>query len=188
MVIKWYSCDDFSRYVLFISVSIYLFRKKIMFNVSDHLQELRSTLVGLVLILAATIIGFVWISIGIYFWLSSMLGNVWAPLVLGLIYFVPIIVFAFSKAFARPNTNPAQPPREQDLSLQAFSKTFENLSNRSPLVIIASVAVAGFLATRFPSLLSLFNQLLAAYSEEVKTRSEWVATGSPNPNTSRNDE
>ena len=76
-----------------------------MFNFSDHLQELRSTLVGLVLILAATIIGFVWISVGIYFWLSSMLGNVWAPLVLGLIYFVPIIAFAFSKAFARPDAN-----------------------------------------------------------------------------------
>ena len=50
-----------------------------MFNFSDHLQELRSTLVGLVLILAATIIGFVWISLGIYFWLSSFLGNIWGP-------------------------------------------------------------------------------------------------------------
>ena len=157
-----------------------------MFNFSDHLQELRSTLVGLVLILAATIIGFVWISLGIYFWLSSFLGNIWGPLVLGLIYFVPIIVFAFAKAFARPAEIAVKSPYEQDLSLQAFSKTFENLSNRSPFVIIAAAAVAGFLATRFPSLLSLFNQLLSAYSEEVKKRSEAVAPASPDTNTTHN--
>ena len=157
-----------------------------MFNFSDHLQELRSTVVGLVLILAATIIGFVWISVGIYFWLSSMLGNVWGPLVLGLIYFVPIIAFALSKAFARPETTKVQQPREQDLNLQAFSKTFENLSNRSPIVIIAAAAVAGFLATRFPSLLSLFNQLLAASSEAVKAHSESVASTSSNPDVGQN--
>lgn len=155
-----------------------------MFNFSDHLQELRSTLVGFVLILAATIIGFVWISLGIYFWLSAVLGNMWGCLVLGLIYFVPIIVFALSKAFARPVAVPMKPLGDQDLNLQAFSKTFENLSNLSPFVIIAAAAVAGFLATRVPSLLSLFNQLLAAYSEEVKKRSEAVAPESPGSDTS----
>jgi len=154
-----------------------------MFNFSDHLQELRSTLVGLVLILAATIIGFVWLSVGIYFWLSSMLGNIWGPLVLGLIYFIPIIAFALSKAFAKPETTKAQQPRDQDLNLQAFSKTFENLSNRSPIVVIAAAAVAGFLATRFPSLLTLFNQLMAASSEAVKTQSESVASNSSNSDT-----
>jgi len=157
-----------------------------MFNFSDHLQELRSTLVGLVLILAATIIGFVWLSVGIYFWLSSMLGNIWGPLVLGLIYFIPIIAFALSKAFAKPETTKAQQPRDQDLNLQAFSKTFENLSNRSPIVVIAAAAVAGFLATRFPSLLTLFNQLMAASSEAVKTQSESVASNSSNSNAEHN--
>ena len=157
-----------------------------MFNFSDHLQELRSTLVGLVIILAATIIGFVWLSVGIYFWLSSMLGNIWGPLVLGLIYFIPIIAFALSKAFAKPETTKAQQPREQDLNLQAFSKTFENLSNRSPIVVIAAAAVAGFLATRFPSLLTLFNQLMAASSEAVKTQSESVASNSSNSNAEHN--
>ena len=157
-----------------------------MFNFSDHLQELRSTLVGLVLILAATIIGFVWLSVGIYFWLSSMLGNIWGPLVLGLIYFIPIIAFALSKAFAKPETTKAQQPRDQDLNLQAFSKTFENLSNRSPIVVIAAAAVAGFLATRFPSLLALFNQLLAASSEAVKAQSESVSSNSSNSNAEHN--
>ncbi|RYY75033.1 MAG: hypothetical protein EOO52_12035 [Gammaproteobacteria bacterium] len=106
-------------------------------------------------------------------------------MILGLIYFIPIIVFALSKAFARPPTQ-SQPHREQDLTLQAFSKTFENLSNRSPLVIISAAAIAGFLATRFPSLLGLFNQLLTTYSEEVKTRAESAASGSPNPSADHN--
>ncbi|HOY24182.1 MAG TPA: hypothetical protein PK002_13600, partial [Cellvibrio sp.] len=72
-----------------------------MFNFNDHLQELRANIVSLVLLLSATVIGFVWISIGIYHWLSACLGAVWGPIVLGLIYFIPIIIFAFIKAFAR---------------------------------------------------------------------------------------
>lgn len=152
-----------------------------MFNFGDHLQELRSTVVGLVLILAATIIGFVWVSVGIYFWLSAMLGNIWGPLVLGLLYFVPIIMFALSKAFARPDIKREQPLREQDLTLQAFSKTFENLSHRSPFIIIAAAAVVSVLATRFPSLLSVFNQLLSASSEMAKAQAEAAAPTSTNP-------
>jgi len=141
-----------------------------MFNFSDHLQELRSTLIGLVLILAATIIGFVWISIGIYFWLSAQLGAVWGPIVLGLIYFLPIVIFALAKAFRPPV--PVAPPRHDNADLAALnlSKLIENLSGRSPLWVASAAVLAGFLATRFPSLLSVFTQLISVYAEDVATR------------------
>lgn len=158
-----------------------------MFNFSDHLQELRSTIVGLVLILAATIIGFVWISIGIYFWLSSCLGSVWGPLVLGLIYFIPIIIFALYRAFARPTPVQAPQQREQDINIQAFAKTFENLSNHSPLVVIAAAAVAGFLATRFPALLTTFTQLLASYTGDSRYRQNHPEQSQSTANTKQED-
>lgn len=141
-----------------------------MFNFNDHLQELRATVIGVVLILAATIIGFVWISIGIYFWLSSLLGSIWGPIVLGLIYFLPIIVFAFVKAF-RPSA-PAAPVRDESADLAALNvaKVFENLSGRSPLWVASAAVLAGFLATRFPSLLSVFTQLISVYAEDVAMR------------------
>ena len=141
-----------------------------MFNFSDHLQELRSTIVGLVLILSATVIGFVWISIGIYFWLSSSLGSVWGPLVLGFIYFIPIIIFALYKAFARPVQPPKPQLHEQDLAIQTFSKAFEALPGQSPFLVIVVAAVAAFLATRFPSLLTTFTQLLATFTADAKIR------------------
>ena len=147
-----------------------------MFNFSDHLQELRSTIVGLVLMLAATVIGFVWISIGIYFWLSSYLGPVWGPLVLGLVYFTPIIIFALHKAFVRPAQSPTPQLRDQDLAIRTFSKAFESLPGRSPFLVIIVAAVATFLSTRFPSLIMTFTQLLAAYAEDAKTRPGSVAT------------
>jgi len=141
-----------------------------MFNFSDHLQELRSTLIGLVLILAATIIGFVWISIGIYFWLSATLGSVWGPIVLGLIYFLPIVIFALAKAF-RPSV-PVAPPRQDNADLAALNltKVIENLSGRSPLWVASAAILAGFLATRFPALLSVFMQLISVYAEDVAKR------------------
>ena len=154
-----------------------------MFNFGHHLQELRSTVVGLVLIIAATIIGFVWISIGIYVWLSSCLGVVWGPIVLGLIYFIPIIVFALFKAFAKPVPPPIIPPREQDLTIQALSKVFENLPGRSPFLTVVIAGVAAFLATRFPSLLTTFTQLLATYAEDAKHRQNPQATPPPTSNT-----
>lgn len=142
-----------------------------MFNFSDHLQELRSTIVGLVLILAATIIGFVWISIGIYSWLSASLGSVWGPIVLGLIYFLPIVIFALIKAFVRQPA-PAASTRNESADAAALNvaKVLENLSGRSPVLMASAAILAGFLATRFPALLSVFMQVLAVYAEDVKTR------------------
>lgn len=142
-----------------------------MFNFNDHLQELRANIVSLVLLLSATIIGFVWISIGIYHWLSACLGAVWGPIVLGLIYFIPIIIFAFIKAFACTPVSQNQNRSDQaDATMINISKVFESLSGRSPLLATSAVVIAGVLATRFPSLLSVFTQILAAYAEDVKMR------------------
>jgi hypothetical protein len=142
-----------------------------MFNFNDHLQELRANIVSLVLLLSATIIGFVWISIGIYHWLSACLGALWGPIVLGLIYFIPIIIFAFVKAFVRPVPLQNQNRHDQaDAAVLNMSKVFESLSGRSPLLATSAVVVAGVLATRFPALLSVFTQVLAAYAEDVKMR------------------
>ncbi|GGY64841.1 hypothetical protein GCM10011613_05810 [Cellvibrio zantedeschiae] len=142
-----------------------------MFNFTDRLQELRSSIIGLVLLLAATIIGFVWISVGINQWLSTNLGVVWGPIVLGLIYFLPIIIFALVKAFVR-QPEPKLPAHNEaaDMATANFTKVLENLSGRSPAVVAIAAIFAGFLATRFPSLLSVFMQMLTVYAEEVKMR------------------
>lgn len=142
-----------------------------MFNFSDHLQELRANIVSLVLLLSATIIGFVWISVGLYHWLGECLGAVWGPIVLGLIYFIPIIIFAFIKAFARPPALHNQNPNGQvDATVLNMSRVFESLSGRSPLLATSAIVVAGIFATRFPALLSVFTQILAAYAEDLKMR------------------
>ena len=144
-----------------------------MFNFNDRLQELRANIVSMVLLLSATIIGFVWISIGIYQWLSLCLGAVWGPIVLGLIYFIPIIIFAFIKAFARPALPQAPSRNDQaDATVLHMSKVFESLSGRSPLLATSAVVIAGVLATRFPALLSVFTQVLAAYAEDAKMRAK----------------
>ncbi len=148
-----------------------------MFNFNGHLQELRANIVSLVLILSATVIGFVWISIGIYHWLSACLGAVWGPIVLGLIYFIPIIIFAFIKAFVRPALPQAPSHSDQaNAAVLNMSKAFESLAGRSPFLVTSAAIIAGVLATRFPALLSVFTQILAAYAEDVKMRAAKEAT------------
>lgn len=148
-----------------------------MFNFSGHLQELRSTIIGLVLLLGATIIGFVWISIGLNNWLSAQLGSVWGPIVLGLIYFLPIIVFAFYKAFIRPS-KPSLSSRNEaaDVATANMTALVENLSGLSPFAVAVAVLVASFLASRFPGLLATFMQLLTAYADDVKNRAAKATT------------
>lgn len=142
-----------------------------MFNFNDHLQGLRSTIIGLVLLLAATVIGFVWVSIGLYHWLTLCIGSVWGPIVLGLIYFLPIVIFAFMKAFSHPTIPEPTPANERlDNSMLQMSGIIENLSGRSPFFVVSAAIIAGFLATRFPALLSVFTQLLTARAEDVKTK------------------
>jgi hypothetical protein len=142
-----------------------------MFNFNDHLQGLRSTIIGLVLLLAATVRGFVWISIGLYHWLTLCIGSVWGPIVLGLIYFLPIVIFAFMKAFSRPAIPEPAPASERvDNSMLQISGIIENLSGRSPFFVVSAAIIAGFLATRFPALLSVVTQLLTAYAENVKVK------------------
>jgi len=162
-----------------------------MFNFNGHLQELRANIVSLVLLLSATIIGFVWISIGIYHWLSACLGAVWGPIVLGLIYFIPIIIFAFIKAFARPSVPQNQNRRDQpDIAALNVTKALESLSGRSPFFVTSAAIIAGVLATRFPALLSVFTQMLVAYAEDVNARAakESVHASSPTNSSADSDE
>ena len=157
-----------------------------MFNFNGHLQELRANIVSIVLLLSATIIGFVWISIGIHHWLKECLGSVWGPIVLGLICFVPLIIFAFIKAFARPalplhqnRSNPA------DATALNVSKALESLSGRSPFLVAAAAIIAGFLATRFPALLTVFTQLLAAYAEDLNARAAQASSSQESASTAQ---
>ena len=98
-----------------------------MFNFNGHLQELRANIVSIVLLLSATIIGFVWISIGIYHWLSACLGAVWGPIVLGLIFFIPIIIFAFIKAFVRSPLPQNKSPNDHCKKLKLIKSTFKKV-------------------------------------------------------------
>ncbi|MES2826031.1 MAG: hypothetical protein V4732_20695 [Pseudomonadota bacterium] len=143
-----------------------------MFNFSDQLQELRSLIIGLVLLLATTIIGLIWISVGFYHGLSIYLGPTWGPIVLGVIFFVPMLIFTFVKAFSR-NPQPSQQliVPNTDMAALNFSKVIESLSGQSPFFVASIAIIGGVLATRFPALLSVFMQVLTAYSEDSKARS-----------------
>ncbi len=150
-----------------------------MFNFSDHLQELRALIIGLVLLLATTILGLVWISIGLYHCLTGYLGSTWGPIVLGLIFFVPMLIFAVVKAFSG-NTQHSQQQATlngyADVSALNITKVIESLSGHSPFFVAAVAIIAGVLAARFPALLTMFMQILTAYAEEVKARATKNAT------------
>lgn len=151
-----------------------------MFNFSDRFQELRSTIIGLVLLLASIIMGIVWIAIGLSRWLSACLGEVWGPIVLGLICFVPVVIFALVKVFSRSSPRPSASLNQSgfvDPSTANIAGLFEKVSGQSPFMGAVAAIVAAFLINRFPTILPLFVQLVSAYVEDVKARAAKAAAG-----------
>lgn len=149
-----------------------------MFNISEHLQELRSSIIAISLLLATTILGLVWISIGVSSLLINWVGPLWGPVLLGGIFLLPILCYALAKIFVR------EPQKIQSLfshhntvedSMVNMGKIIGSLSGQSPLLVTLVAVVAGFLATRFPAVLSVFTQLVAAYAEDVKVREREAA-------------
>jgi glucan phosphoethanolaminetransferase (alkaline phosphatase superfamily) len=145
-----------------------------MFNFSNQVQELRSAIIGLVMLLATTLLGIVWITIGVHAALLQWLGSIWAPIVLGALCFLPIIIFALIKTFSHASQMPSNATAFDALDprVRSLSSVLSGLSQKSPFVVAVAAAVAGFLASRFPSLLLLFTQVLDAYLKDTNAKSE----------------
>jgi hypothetical protein len=144
-----------------------------MFTIGDHVQALRSVIMGVVLLLATTIIGLVWLSVGLYNCLSSCLGSTWGPIILSFIFFVPLFIVTLVKALTSGAQEAPQRARVNsyaDTAAVDIAKIIGSLSGQSPLVVTSAAMIAGFLASRFPALLVVFVQIVAAYAEDQQAR------------------
>ena len=141
-----------------------------MFNFLPPLKELRSAIISLGLVLATAIIGIIWLSIGFYNGLVALIGPLWGPFALGGICFIPLIGFMIHQA-KTPKPQPqatAQPFMAGDSAVSQIARIIETVSERSVLLGAVAATLAGFLATRFPMMLSLFAQIVTAYAEDMK--------------------
>ncbi len=142
-----------------------------MFNFSHQIENFKSSLIGLVLLLASAIIGLIWVSIGIYSLAVKLLGVLWGPLALGGLFLLPIIIYLIVKAMPHNKEK-----RRQSLIDEAFSKStvgsisnlIDSLSSTSPVLATVAAIVAGFMATRFPQYLPMFSQIVSSLGEEFK--------------------
>jgi len=140
-----------------------------MFNFSKQLNEIKSSIIGLVMLVATAIIGLIWISIALYSFLSTTLGPVWGPLSLGGLCLLPLLIFILSQALNKKDARSAE-AIHTDTAIHSISKIIEVLSARSPFLASIAAIIAGFMATRFPSLLLIFTQIISAYAEDIKRR------------------
>lgn len=144
-----------------------------MLNFNSQLQEIRSSIIGIILIVVMALIGLTWISIGINSYLTSLLGPVWGPITLGAICFIPIIIFVLLKSSSKKEEAPPQQPaygNPYDPMALNIPKIIESLHGQPPLFVTIVTVIAGFLATRFPSLLVIFTQIVTAYTDDLKAR------------------
>ena len=168
-----------------------------MFNFSHQIENFKSSLIGLVLMLASAIIGLIWVSIGLYSLAVKLLGELWGPLALGGLFLLPIIIYLIIKAMPHNKEK-----RRQSLIDEAFSKStvgsisnlIDNLSGVSPVLATVAAIVAGFMATRFPQYLPMFSQIVSSLGEEFKlhkvrraeskvrkARAEYERSANPSP-------
>lgn len=145
-----------------------------MFNVSDKIESFKSSIIGVVLVLACTILGLIWISIGVYSFFVAKLDPVRGPLLLGALLFLPIVVYGLVKLF----TNQDKRSKQQRMFDEAFagssvgsiSRMIETMSGHSPLLAAVVAVLGGFLASRFPQFLAMFAELVSAFGDELTRR------------------
>jgi hypothetical protein len=148
-----------------------------MFNFSEALSELRDSMISVVLLVAAAIIGLAWMSIGLFNALSLWLGPIWGPIMLGAAMTLPLLVyviFRLSRAksqkqnlsFLKQQTHSAY----EQSSVLHISRIIEGLSTTSPLMATLGAIGAGFLATRFPALLQVVSEVITAWADDVKRK------------------
>ena len=145
-----------------------------MFNINHRIDSIKSSLIGLVLVLASTILGLIWISVGLYNFLSEKLGSLWGPVALGGLLFVPLLVYGVVKAMA-PRDRRSKQQRMFDeafasSSVGSISRMIETMTPHSPFLAAGVAAVAGFVATRFPQFMSMFAELVTALGDELSRR------------------
>lgn len=144
-----------------------------MFNLSSLIENIKSIAIKLVLLGGTTLIGLVWLSIGLNQFLTALVGSIWAPFIMAGLFILPVIIYAVAQTFAPKKPEKAQAFAQgagADSSVTAISRMIEAMSGVSPVASAAVAVAAGFMVTRFPSLLNVFAQLVTAFAEDLKVR------------------
>jgi len=144
-----------------------------MFNLSEQLSDLRDSLITVALVVAAAVIGLGWASIGLFNALKIWLGPVWGPVVLGAAMVVPLILYVIYKRLTRQAKKQQQAFMNQQAqaayaqsSVVHISRIIDALKGQSPVIASVAAVIAGLLATRFPSLLSIISEAISAWAED----------------------
>lgn len=150
-----------------------------MFNLSEQLSDLRDSLITLALVVAAAVIGLGWGSIGLFNALKIWLGPVWGPVALGAGMIVPLIIYVVVKHLTKQEKKRRQAFMNQQAqaayaqsSVVHISRIIDAFKGQSPVIASVAAVVAGILATRFPSLLSIISEAITAWAEDRARKRE----------------
>ena len=142
---------------------------------SKEINSIKSSLIGLVLILATAIIGLGWIGFGLYSLFVLYLGTVLGPIALGGLFLLPIIIFFIVKALPHNAAKRRQQAYNEafaNSTVGAISRMVDAMSGHSPAAAAIVAILGGFLASRFPQFLPMLAEVVSALGDELSRRRE----------------
>jgi hypothetical protein len=129
-----------------------------MSGVSSQLRNAKMAGAGFIVILALAIIGFVWLSLSAVAALRVHLSGAAPELIVGLICLAPLVVFLIRQRMKASSEHLHAQPAHAELA--HISQIAQGMVEKSPLTALAIAALAGVLAVRFPTALTLLLQVL----------------------------
>jgi hypothetical protein len=142
---------------------------------SKEINSIKSSLIGLVLILATAIIGLGWIGFGLYSLFVLYLGTVIGPIALGGLFLLPILIFFALKALPRNAAKRRQQAYNDafaNSTVGAISRMVDSMSGHSPAAAAIVAVLGGVLASRFPQFLPILAEMVGALGDELSRRRE----------------
>ncbi|MDI7773982.1 hypothetical protein [Asticcacaulis sp. EMRT-3] len=142
-----------------------------MFNFSSQIDAMKTFIIGITLILASTILGFIWISIGLFALVVHTIGPIWGPIALGGLFLLPILIYFGLRLLPQNRRKRKQSAIDEafnNSTVGSISRLIDTLSATSPVLATVAAIAAGFVATRFPQFLPMFSQIVLAFGEELQ--------------------
>ncbi len=142
---------------------------------SKEINSIKSSLIGLVLILATAIIGLGWIGFGLYSLFVLYLGTVIGPIALGALFLLPILIFFGLKALPQNAAKRRQQAYNEafaNSTVGAISRMVDSMSGHSPAAAAIVAVLGGVLASRFPQFLPILAEMVGALGDELSRRRE----------------
>jgi len=147
-------------------------------TILGQFRTIQLAAIGLIVLATVTVLGLVWVSVGLVRALGPALPQAAPELLVGVLFLAPAAIFALvhvltERAERRQAALAQQAAAAQNSNRDDISKLADiarGYAEQSPILALAIAATAGFVAVRYPNVLSIMTEVMSGLDSANRER------------------